>query len=242
MGSGAKIGVAEQLTCTKDDRRGIGLHCFHSLAVDYLYRVVRSSLIHTHLLCTMVPPVAQALPGIDARWEEFAHLFRRRTVLPGTILLKEGAVARRAFMIEKGCLRTVYDHKGRDITSQFFFEGEAVSSFESFQFGTPSLFRIEAVECTTLWSISRPDLDRLMQEIPDLRATANEHLLHRMAYYMRHLLSFLRDTPAERYALLRKERPEVLQRVPQYLIASYLGITPVSLSRIRARLKPDRAS
>jgi CRP-like cAMP-binding protein len=59
---------------------------------------------------------------------------------------------------------------------------------------------------------------------------------------MRQMLSFLRDTPAERYALLLKERPQVVQRVPQYLIASYLGITPVSLSRIRGRLKSGRAS
>jgi CRP-like cAMP-binding protein len=75
-----------------------------------------------------------------------------------------------------------------------------------------------------------------------LRETANDHVLRRMAYYMRQMLSFLRDTPAERYALLLKERPQVVQRVPQYLIASYLGITPVSLSRIRGRLKSGRAS
>ena len=161
---------------------------------------------------------------------------------PGTVLLSAGQVARNAYMIETGCLRTAFEHNGRDITGQFFFEGESVSSFESFQFGTPSLFRIEAVERSVLWSISRPDLDRLMREIPELRTTANEHVLHRMAYYMRQMLSFLRDTPAERYALLVKERPQVLQRVPQYLIASYLGITPVSLSRIRGRLKTGRVS
>jgi CRP-like cAMP-binding protein len=190
----------------------------------------------------MSSSVKQALPGLGERWEEFAHLFRRRTVKAGTVLLKEGQVARSTFMIEEGCLRAAYDHKGRDITCQFFFEGEGVSSFESFQFGTPSLVRIEAVERSVLWTISRPDLDRLLREVPELRETANDHVLRRMAYYMRQMLSFLRDTPAERYALLLKERPQVVQRVPQYLIASYLGITPVSLSRIRGRLKSGRAS
>lgn len=184
----------------------------------------------------------QVLPELDERWEEFAHLFRKRSVKAGTVLLREGVVAHNTFMIEEGCLRTAYDHKGRDITGQFFFEGEGVSSFESFQFGTPSLYRIEAVEQSVLWTISRPDLDRLLREIPGLRETANEYLLRRMAYYMRQLLSFLRDTPAERYALLLKERPQVVQRVPQYLIASYLGITPVSLSRIRGRLKKGGVS
>ena len=190
----------------------------------------------------MSSPVEQALPGLGDRWEEFTHLFRRRTVKAGTVLLKEGQVAGSMFMIEAGCLRTAFAHKGRDITSQFFFEGEAVSSFESFQFGTPSLFRIEAVERTVLWVISRPDLEQLLRENPGLRGTMDTRLLHRMAYYMRHLLSFLRDTPAERYALLLKERPQLVQRMPQYLIASYLGITPVSLSRIRGRVKVGRAS
>lgn len=184
----------------------------------------------------------QALPELEQRWAELAHLFRRRTVKPGTVLLKEGQVACNMFLIEEGCLRTAYDHQGRDITCQFFFEGEGVSSFESFQFGTPSLFRIEAVERSVLRVVSRPDLDRLMRELPGLRQAANEHLLRRTAYYMRQLLSFLRDTPAERYALLLKERPQVVQRVPQYLIASYLGITPVSLSRIRGRLKAGHRS
>ncbi|MEO5584373.1 MAG: cyclic nucleotide-binding domain-containing protein [Flavobacteriales bacterium] len=140
----------------------------------------------------MSSTVKQALPGLCEGWEEFQHLFHRRTVKAGSVLLKEGQVARNTFMIEEGCLRSAYDHKGRDITSQFFFDGEGVSSFESFQFGTPSLFRNEAVERTVLWSISLTDLDRLMREIPALRGTVNDHLLHRMAYSMRQMLSFLR--------------------------------------------------
>lgn len=184
----------------------------------------------------------QALPELGERWSEFAHLFRKRTVEAGTVLLAEGEVARNTFMIEQGCLRVAFMHKGRDITCQFFFEGEGVSSFESFQFGTPSLVRIEAVERSVLWTISRQNLDRLLREIPELQRVANDHVLRRMAYYMRQLLSFLRDTPAERYALLLKERPQVVQRVPQYLIASYLGITPVSLSRIRGRSRKGGVS
>jgi hypothetical protein len=58
----------------------------------------------------------------------------------------------------------------------------------------------------------------------------------RQFHYMRHFLSFIRDTPEQRYLNLLKEQPHIIQRVPQHYIATYLGITPVSLSRIRKRL------
>lgn len=181
------------------------------------------------------------LPGEGNPWARHGHLFRERTVQPGTVLLKEGRVSRQAFLIKEGCLRAAYDHDGRDITLQFFFEGEGVSSFESFHFGTPSLYRIEAVERSVLLVIAKEDLDRIVASDPGIREQADRHLVKRLAWYTRHLLSFLRDTPKERYAKLLKERPMVVQRVPQYLIASYLGITPVSLSRIRGRVVKRRS-
>src|SRR5690606_33555094 len=99
-----------------------------------------------------------------------------RTNAPGTVLLEEGRESRHAFMIMEGCLRAAHDHQGRDLTLQFFFEGEGVSSFESFRFGTPSPYCIEAVERSVLRVIAKRDLEEILAGDPDLRARAEEHL------------------------------------------------------------------
>lgn len=74
-------------------------------------------------------------------------------------------------------------------------------------------------------------------EIPKLRDQMMDILFERQLNYANHFLSFIKYTPRERYAQLVKDRPELILRVPQQYIASYLGITPVSLSRIRSQLK-----
>ena len=73
------------------------------------------------------------------------------------------------------------------------------------------------------------DLDK----IPEIREQLNDILLDRQLNYMSHFMSLIRDTPKERYFLLLKEKPQIIKRIPQRYIASYLGITAVSLSRIR---------
>jgi hypothetical protein len=83
-------------------------------------------------------------------------------------------------------------------------------------------------------------MDIIMREImlvPKLRDQMMDVLFERQWNYAHHFLSFIKYTPEERYIQLVRERPELIQRVPQLYIASYLGITPVSLSRIRSRLK-----
>jgi CRP-like cAMP-binding protein len=88
--------------------------------------------------------------------------------------------------------------------------------------------------------ISKENIDKIMQEImtvPEMRTQMTDILFERQWNYANLFLSFIKYTPQERYAHLVKERPEIILRVPQQYIASYLGITPVSLSRIRGKLK-----
>src|SRR5687767_7457461 len=82
----------------------------------------------------------------NAEWEKFRDFFKRETIPAKTILLKEGEVSERMFYIEKGCIRLSFNKDGKDITFQFFFEGEGVSSAESFRNTEPSLFTIETIE------------------------------------------------------------------------------------------------
>jgi CRP-like cAMP-binding protein len=172
-------------------------------------------------------------PDFPLNWEKYAHLYKEITVPAKTVLLREGEISRQAFLIRKGCLRLSFNDNGKDITFQFFFEGLGVSSFESFRNGKPSLFGIESLEPCNLLVISKKDHDQLIAEAPGYKELLEEALYQRLEHYTRLFLSRIRDSPRKRYEDLLKEQPQIIRRVSQHYIASYLGITPVSLSRIR---------
>jgi CRP-like cAMP-binding protein len=179
------------------------------------------------------------VPLSDEKWNEYISHYHRVEVPARTILLREGEISRKAYFIEKGCLRAWISSKRRDITFQFFLENQAVSSAESFRKQVPSIFTIEATEPCVLHWISKENMDKILHEImevPELRDQMNEAMFDRQWHYAHHFISFIKYTPSERYAQLVKDRPDLVLRVPQQYIASYLGITPVSLSRIRSRL------
>ena len=150
------------------------------------------------------------------------------------ILLEEGKIAEKLYLIRKGCLRLFFYNEGKDITFQFFFEGDFVASFDSLYKRTPSLFYLESIEPTELTAIRREDFYNLINNNLSFRQLYEEKLIDRFHAYQQLFLS-RKNTPQQRYEELLKEYPNIIQRVPQHYIASYLGITPVSLSRIRNR-------
>jgi CRP-like cAMP-binding protein len=173
------------------------------------------------------------------KWDEYVSYYHRLEVHAKTTLLKEGEVSRKAYIIEKGCLRAWFNKGGKDITCRFAFENEIVSGAESFIRKVPSLFTVESIEPCVLHWIHKQDLDKILEEIHEIPAFRKEYMnaiYDRQWHYMKLFLSFIKDTPAQRYQNLLKESPQIIQRVPQHYIASYLGITPVSLSRIRSKL------
>lgn len=168
-------------------------------------------------------------------WDTFKHLFKRQEVPAKTILLEEGQISRTMFFIEKGCLRTWVNNDGRDITTQFFFEGGTVSSIESFRANQLSLYSIESIEPCILQTISQQDFQNVLEKFPQIKEEMQEHLFKRLLKAQKTFYSYLKNNPEQRYKELIEEHPHIIQRIPQHYIASYLGITSVSLSRIRNR-------
>jgi CRP-like cAMP-binding protein len=168
--------------------------------------------------------------------DKYGHLYKEVSIPAKTILLREGEIARQAYYIQKGCLRLSFNNNGRDITFQFFFEGQGVSSIESFRNGRPGLFSIESLEPCTLLVITKKNFEKMLAEVPGYKALIEESIYQRLEHYSALFLSHIRDTPQKRYQELLKEHPQLIQRIPQHYIASYLGISPVSLSRIRNKL------
>lgn len=183
----------------------------------------------------------QAFPSQE--WKKFIHLFKRQDVTAKTVLLREGAVSKKSFFVLKGCLRVSFNNQGKDITTQFFFEGQGVASIESFRTGKPSLFSIEAIEPSRLYVLAKKDFEAIVAQSPvireeiehHIREEIEHHIFNRLLLYQHLFISRIKDSPEERYHDLLRNHPEILQRVPLHYIASYLGITPVSLSRIRNR-------
>src|SRR5690554_811573 len=168
--------------------------------------------------------------------KEFNHFFKEQEIPAKTILLQEGEISKNMYLIEKGCLRTWINNDGKEITTQFFFEGDSVSSIESFRTNQPSLYSIESIEPCILKTITQKDFLRILERSPGLKMKLEDRLFRRLFQSQQLLYSFLKNNPRQRYEELIETHPHIVQRVPQHYIASYLGITSVSLSRIRNRL------
>ncbi|MGL5235393.1 MAG: Crp/Fnr family transcriptional regulator, partial [Empedobacter falsenii] len=171
----------------------------------------------------------------DKRWNEYINYFHRIEVPSKTILLNVGEVSKKMFLIEEGCIRAWFNNDNKDITLQFFFEKELVGSIESFRKNIPSQTNIETIESSVLWWIQKADLNKIIEEIieiPHLRETFIDKIFERTFDYMKYFFSMIKNTPQERYMNLLRERPEIIKRIPQHYIASYIGISTVHLSRI----------
>ena len=153
-----------------------------------------------------------------------------------SILLEAGRRSRYLYVVQKGVLRMWCSQDGNDITLQFFMEGTMVCSMESFFHDRPSEFCIESIESSEVIRIKKADVLAYLDSHPEAKEQLLTFMMDRAISYTHLFLSRIKDKPEKRYRQLIEEHPEIIRRIPQHYIASYLGITPVSLSRIRARL------
>jgi CRP-like cAMP-binding protein len=150
--------------------------------------------------------------------------------------VEAGKVCRHLYFLERGAVRGFYDLDGKMITHWFAFETDFFTSFHSFITQQPAVENIQAMEGSILWMISKTDLNSLLE-----RYNLLEKLLRLSyeKYYIRLEERFVNaqfKTAAERYAQLLNQAPHIAERVPLGYIASYLGISQATLSRIRSRI------
>ncbi|MDO6432220.1 Crp/Fnr family transcriptional regulator [Flavitalea sp. BT771] len=178
-------------------------------------------------------------PQLDPYLDKYLKFQQRMEVPAKKTLLEEGKVSKQYIFIGKGCVRAFFNNNGDDKTIQFFFENEGLTSFESFINNTPSLCTIETIEPSILYILPKKYVTQLMDELshePGFVQMILQMSARRQTHYMNEFVSFIRDTPEERYKKLLSERPHIVQRVPQHYIASYLGVSKVHLSRIKSKL------
>ena len=182
--------------------------------------------------------LSKIFPFSEDDLDKFLDNISCKEIPSGTILLSEGKIATKLFIVIQGCLRTYFiKEDGKEITAEFFVENQIVASFESVTTGTPSKQYIEAIEDSIVGSIPMKTLAGIAGKHSAMMAGFNRFLMKRLIYYMNRCSSYILDNPEKRYLKLLEENPDLVARLPKQYIASYLGITPVSLSRIRSRLK-----
>ena len=149
-------------------------------------------------------------------------------------LLKQGKTANEYFCLENGLVRAfVHDYKGNDITTQFFCNNEIVIEPNSLFLQIPSKENIQALTQCKCWKITLDDFQRLYQNIPEVAEWGRAWMSQQLFLLKQHSLSIITDSATDRYLSLLKEKPQILKEAPIKYIASYLGITDTSLSRIR---------
>lgn len=177
----------------------------------------------------------------ENEWSEITKILKKVTFKKGDIINKEGDIFKNILFVNSGIIRSyLIDNNGRDFTWHIHYSGDKatmknlfVVDYASFTNQEPSKLFFEVIENTELIAISYNSLERLYNSAEKWQKLGK--IMADTAYYFTHhrTLSLLTETAEVRYERLLKENPTLLQQVPQYYIASYLGITPQSLSRIR---------
>jgi CRP-like cAMP-binding protein len=152
-------------------------------------------------------------------------------------LLQEGDVAKYMAFVEKGALRAYYiDEKGVERIIQFALEGWTVSDLYSFLTAEPAIYNIDALEDSELVLISKSAHEELLKTVPKYESWFRIQITGAYIAMQRRLNSTISLSLEERYAAFTSTYPEIVQRVPQHMIASYMGLTPETLSRVRKKM------
>ncbi|MEO5564781.1 MAG: Crp/Fnr family transcriptional regulator [Chitinophagaceae bacterium] len=175
----------------------------------------------------------------DNEWGIFVEHLYLKTLKKKELFISSNQVCNEIGFISTGSFRFYFIKDGIEISNYFCFQNELIASYRSFLTRTPSGIHISAMENAYLICFSHNSLQILLKN--EQVAFKMEHFGRKVAEYLiccyeERVMSFITQTPEERYLQLLDSQPDFLQKVPQHYLANYLGITAVSLSRIRKRI------
>lgn len=174
-------------------------------------------------------------PQFTMNWALVEPYLETRSLKKGDFLLQEGDPCEFVGLTLQGCLRMFFLKDGKELTLFFCPEGYPLGDYQNLRLQRPAIFSCQAIEDSEVLVLNRQMLATLEA------APEGQQLMRRvvefLAFRLRdRLLSLYRDTPEQRYLALMESEPRLVQRVPQHYIASYLGLEPESLSRLKRRL------
>ena len=168
---------------------------------------------------------------------EIAEYFEEKTIRKGNLFLKEGQVSNEYMVLQKGFMRSYsFDLEGNEVTTAFHNKSYPVFEVASFFNRITSKENIQALTDCQGWIITYHQLNMLFHSITEFREFGRSILVRGFASLKTRMLSMITETAEERYVSLLESTPEIFQYAPLKQIASYLGITDTSLSRIRKEM------
>jgi CRP-like cAMP-binding protein len=179
--------------------------------------------------------VLKLVQPTDLEWKEFYTTFKMRALDKDEPFLREGDICRKIGFVVRGGLRMFYTIDGDERCKDFQFEGQFTGSMFSLLTQQPSRFSIAALENCEILQISRESLLELYDRFKVWERFGRLYMEQLFIYKEKREASLLFDSSAVRYEKLLSEHPQLMSRVPQKYLASYLGVAPESLSRIRKK-------
>jgi CRP-like cAMP-binding protein len=191
----------------------------------------------TEMLETLRTYFEQRFPLSAEEFDFMKKLFLPKQFRKGTFFLREGEVATHTAFVTKGFLRSyIIDNKGREHIVQFAPETWWIGDADSAKNGTPTMYFIDAIEDTDALLLDMPSHLKIIEQVPGYAASFRVGIQKNAAAKDRRIVANLSATAEERYNDFMITYPSIAQHVPQHMLASYLGITPETLSRIRKKL------
>jgi len=175
-------------------------------------------------------------PMSDVDWKLFSSKLHKKVLKKNTTLIKVGDIENYMSFISEGIVRFYIPQEEHDLTFGFLFENEFVTAYDSFITQTPSEYQIETLTNTTLWRISYKDLQEVYSKTESGNIIGRIMAENMFLIKSKREIALLNKTAEERYMDLFMERPKLLKHIPLKYIASYIGVTPQALSRIRKRI------
>lgn len=169
-------------------------------------------------------------------WRLFSLKLTRQEFPEKHVLLKAGQVENHLSFVETGIIRFYIPKDTHDLTFAFTFDNNFVSGYDSFLTQRPSIYQMETLTRTTLWRLTYSDLQAIYDETEIGNAIGRKASEELFLKKSKRELSLLNETAEERYLNLFTDHPELIEKVPLKYIASYIGVTPQALSRIRKRI------
>jgi CRP-like cAMP-binding protein len=172
--------------------------------------------------------------------EEEASAIKNSAVIKnyakGTVLVHEGQFSNETFFVLEGLIRQYNLVEGEEKTTAFFTEEQWVMALNNLEGDTPSAYYWVCEEDSVLMLGNDNSAQKIFNQFPRLESIARKIVENTFSEYQQTITTYMTDTPERRYLRLLESRPDLIQRIPQYQLASYIGVQPESLSRIRKRL------
>lgn len=173
----------------------------------------------------------------DENWKIFESILQTKKLKKKEYLLKEGQICQSIYFLSEGCLRTFYlDDTGKDISTSFYFQDDFLREIESMTDNKPSKKNIQALEDSIIFYIDKSSLINLYDRSVFYQKLGRMILEKLTISEQKYSSLLIARSPKDRYLYIIEKHPEFIERIPLQYLASYLGISRESLSRIRKRI------